>query len=135
MVDSAGDWRWSRLQNQLPQQILLWLAAIQRPKYSFPMDSRNGARWLLEVNGWPILRLQLQYRCDSSRPEWLRNTKGGSFTIIYSIHLLCDLDWRLVFSKVARSNNGVPDSLTKLALSDTFDIMFYEDPPIGMVLD
>ncbi|KAK8644880.1 hypothetical protein V6N13_118742 [Hibiscus sabdariffa] len=86
---------------------------------------------------WALGYRQLIIESDSANAlRWIeqRNTKGGPFTIIHCIHLLCDLDWRLVFSKVARSNNGVADRLAKLAFNDTFDIVFYEDPPIEMEL-
>ncbi|KAL4353082.1 hypothetical protein GQ457_06G008320 [Hibiscus cannabinus] len=69
--------------------------------------------------------------------RWIehRHSNGRPFTIIHSIHLLCDLEWCLVFSKVARSLNGVADSLAKFNLNDEFDVVFYEEPPIGLALD
>ncbi|KAK8544841.1 hypothetical protein V6N13_003401 [Hibiscus sabdariffa] len=39
MVDADGDWKWELLRHRLPTPVLLRIAAIQRPKPSFPMDS------------------------------------------------------------------------------------------------
>ncbi|KAK8630496.1 hypothetical protein V6N13_079288 [Hibiscus sabdariffa] len=93
---------------------------------------RSGDRSLLEANGWPNLRLPRLFRCGSSNS---RHSNGRPFTILHSIHLLRDLEWSLVFSKVDRCLNGVADSLAKSNLNDAFDVVFYEEPPIGLALD
>ncbi|KAK8606790.1 hypothetical protein V6N13_052547 [Hibiscus sabdariffa] len=44
MVDAAGSWHWSRLENMLPHSILLRLAAIKPSLLSVPGDG-FGWRW------------------------------------------------------------------------------------------
>ncbi|KAK8487084.1 hypothetical protein V6N11_024249 [Hibiscus sabdariffa] len=78
------------------------LAAIQRPMPSFPMDSI----------GWKL-------RSD------------GRFSI-KTTYQICNKDWQIFFSKVARCNNGVAYWLAKFASDTNFDVMFFESPPDGM---
>ncbi|KAK8653885.1 hypothetical protein V6N13_127868 [Hibiscus sabdariffa] len=80
---------------------------------------------------WELGYRQLIIEIDSADALRLieqRNKERGPFTIVHRIHLLCELDWRLVFSKVVRSLNGVADRLAKLASNDTFVIEFFDDP-------
>ncbi|KAK8498433.1 hypothetical protein V6N12_046767 [Hibiscus sabdariffa] len=101
MVDADGDWKWELLRHRLPTPVLLRIAAIQRPKPSFPMDSI----------GWK-----------------LGDDKKFSICTAYHVRE----DWRVVFSKVARCNNGVADGLAKLASDSSFDVVFFDEPPGGI---
>ncbi|KAK8496054.1 hypothetical protein V6N13_089437 [Hibiscus sabdariffa] len=69
---------------------------------------------------------------DALRMLQQRSTKSGLFTIISHIFQLCNKDWRIDFSKVDRRNNGVADGLAKLASDASFDVMTFDESPIGM---
>ncbi|KAK8696137.1 hypothetical protein V6N13_001274 [Hibiscus sabdariffa] len=120
MVDTKGDWKWELIQNRLPDHILLQLAAIQRPKPSFPVDSIG---WKLRNDGE-----------FSAKTTYQHSSKGGPYIIVSHLHQLCNKDWRIVFSKFARCNNGVADWLAKFASDSNFDVVSFEAPPDGLEL-
>ncbi|KAK8596669.1 hypothetical protein V6N12_065149 [Hibiscus sabdariffa] len=236
MVDTKGDWKWELIQNRLPDHILLQLAAIQRPKPSFPVDSigwklrndgefsakttyqvskwlaettiiaaakarqlpgsistpavwnppaegwlklnANGARSLIDgrascggvlrghngnwIHGftkfidrcsvvevelwgiatgmelaWSLGCRQLVVESDSAEALCMiqqHSSKGGPYIIVSHLHQLCNKDWRIVFSKFARCNNGVADWLAKFASDSNFDVVSFEAPPDGLEL-
>ncbi|KAK9008193.1 hypothetical protein V6N11_075095 [Hibiscus sabdariffa] len=69
-------------------------------------------------------------------PMWKRRCpKSGPFTITGHLFQLCNKDWCLAFSKVARRNNGVADVLAKLASDASFDVMIFYESSIGMEAD
>ncbi|KAK8560618.1 hypothetical protein V6N13_083055 [Hibiscus sabdariffa] len=81
-------------------------------------------RVMVESNNADALRL-LQRRFTGSDP----------FFILCYLHQLCGKDWTLAFSKVDRRNNRVADRLKKLASTDTFNVVTFDEPPSEVVLD
>ncbi|KAK8698650.1 hypothetical protein V6N13_114761 [Hibiscus sabdariffa] len=181
MVDADGDWKWELFRHRFPTQVLLRIAAIQRPKPSFHMDSigwklrddrqfsirtayhvRCGeeSKWLASNSATAVAvsRQQLAQlpgsntRSDTSSlwipPENAINVESDSsdalrmlqqrssevcsYLIGSHIHQLCKEDWQIVFSKVARCNNGVADGLAKLASDSSFDVVFFDEPSGGI---
>ncbi|KAK8627411.1 hypothetical protein V6N13_135023 [Hibiscus sabdariffa] len=141
MVDSVGDWEWDLLRHRLSPQVLLRLAAIHRPKPSFPMDSIG---WKLREDRQFSVQTAYHVRCgevvctvdpmwkvedvdrvlsaDALRMLQRRCPKSGLFTITGHLFQLYNKDWCLAFSKVARRNNGVADVLAKLASDASFSV-------------
>ncbi|KAK8627405.1 hypothetical protein V6N13_135017 [Hibiscus sabdariffa] len=72
---------------------------------------------------------------DALRMLQRRCPKSGPFTITGHLFQLCNKDWCLAFSKVARRNNGVADVLAKLASDASFDVMIFYESSIGMEAD
>ncbi|KAK8675932.1 hypothetical protein V6N13_033991 [Hibiscus sabdariffa] len=64
-----------------------------------------------------------------------RSPKSGPFTITNHLLQLCNKDWRIDFSKVARRNNGVADGLAKVASDASFDVIIFYEPSAGMETD
>ncbi|KAK8612874.1 hypothetical protein V6N13_092978 [Hibiscus sabdariffa] len=62
-------------------------------------------------------------------------TRSGPFAILCYLHQLCGKDWILAFSKIDRRNNVVVDRLAKLASTDTFDVVAFDEPPSEVVPD
>ncbi|KAK9044029.1 hypothetical protein V6N11_072351 [Hibiscus sabdariffa] len=165
MVDADGDWKWELFRHRFPTQVLLRIAAIQRPKPSFHMDSIG---WKLRDDRQFSIRtayhvrcgeelfgcrsVALGYRCgygvslgygmsainvesdssDALRMLQQRSSEVCSYLIGSHIHQLCKEDWQIVFSKVARCNNGVADGLAKLASDSSFDVVFFDEPSGGI---
>ncbi|KAK8976350.1 hypothetical protein V6N11_074225 [Hibiscus sabdariffa] len=129
MVDADGDWKWELLRHRLPTPVLLRIAAIQRPKPSFPMDSIG---WKLGDDKKFSICTAYHVRSDALRMLQQRSSEVCPYIIGSHIHQLCREDWRVVFSKVARCNNGVADGLAKLASDSSFDVVFFDEPPGGI---
>ncbi|KAK8697169.1 hypothetical protein V6N13_113321 [Hibiscus sabdariffa] len=148
MVDAKGEWRWELLQHRLPTSILLRLAAIKLPMSFFPADSIG---WRLRSDGRFSVKTAYQVRMDlawdlgcrhliieSDSAEALQMVQqhasgSGPYIIVSYIRQICNKDWSIVFSKVARSNNSVADWLAKFASDTNFDVIFFESPPDGLV--
>ncbi|KAK8517401.1 hypothetical protein V6N12_016253 [Hibiscus sabdariffa] len=67
---------------------------------------------------------------DALRLIEQRTKGGGPFTLVHQIHVLRELDWRLVFSKVGRGSNDVADRLAKLSSYASLDTKFFDDSPL-----
>ncbi|KAK8504424.1 hypothetical protein V6N12_030521 [Hibiscus sabdariffa] len=61
-----------------------------------------------------------------------RLRSDGRFSV-KTAYQICNKDWSIVISKVARSNNSVADWFAKFASDTNFDVIFFESPPDGLV--
>ncbi|KAK8626555.1 hypothetical protein V6N13_134196 [Hibiscus sabdariffa] len=83
---------------------------------------RLGCRQLIiESDSSEALRMVQQYTFGSD-----------SYIIVSYLRQICNKDWQIIFSKVARSNNEVADWLAKFASDTNFDVIFFESPPDGL---
>ncbi|KAK8483083.1 hypothetical protein V6N11_066520 [Hibiscus sabdariffa] len=85
----------------------------------FPADSIG---WRLRSDGRFSVKTAYQHASGSD-----------PYIIVSYIRQICNKDWSIVISKVARSNNSVADWFAKFASDTNFDVIFFESPPDGLV--
>ncbi|KAK8690539.1 hypothetical protein V6N13_074072 [Hibiscus sabdariffa] len=116
-LSQQGDFARVRMDWDLTFSAVLWNIWRQRNDRVFNGITEEWgsvitrSKWLAESSAAASVSLRQQQFRGAGRGA--RHSNGRPFTIIHSIHLLCDLEWSLVFSKVDRCLNGVADSLAK----------------------
>ncbi|KAK8515863.1 hypothetical protein V6N13_096806 [Hibiscus sabdariffa] len=98
--------------------------------------------WIPSAKGWLKLNTDgARFLVDGSAScgecceiTMVQQYTSGSdpYIIVSYIRQICNKDWHIVFSKVARSNNEVADWLAKFASDTNFDVIFFESPPDGL---
>ncbi|KAK8658335.1 hypothetical protein V6N13_036543 [Hibiscus sabdariffa] len=87
---------------------------------------RNDRVFNNQVEEWGSIITRSKWLAENTVTAAVAYTSASDpYVIISYIRQICNKDWQIVFSKVARSNNKVADWLAKFASDTNFDVIFF----------